>query len=146
MNNSMARVVSVQPGASGDRAVVEVDALVACARCAEGKGCGAGLLGQGERSKVLEAEVSPHLEVHEGDLVDIVLEPRSLLRAAWLVYGLPLTMAVAFAGTGWLLGATDVTAVVMALAGLTGGLLFARRKLRSESCLREFTPTVVARQ
>lgn len=140
----MARVVSVQSGASGDRAVVEVDAIVACARCAEGKGCGAGLLGQNERSKVLEAEVSPHLEVHEGDIVDIVLEPRSLLRAAWLVYGVPLTMAVVFAGVIWLLGGSDVTAVVMALAGLIGGLFNARRRLRSESCLREFTPTVVS--
>lgn len=144
MNNSTARVVSVQSGMSGNRAVVEVDALVACARCAEGKGCGAGLLGQGERSRVLEAEVSPQLEVHEGDIVDIVMEPSSLLRASLLVYGLPLTTAVAFAGISWWFGSGDVVAVLMALAGLAGGLALARRKLRSKSCLREFTPTVVA--
>lgn len=145
MNNSMARVVSVQSGSSGDRAVVEVDALVACARCAEGKGCGAGLLGKDERTRVLEAVVSPDLDLREGDVVDIVLEPSSLLRAAWLVYGLPLTLAVAFAGISWWLAASDSGAVVMALTGLAAGLFYARRRLRAESCLREFTPTVVSR-
>lgn len=139
----MGRIVSVHSGSSGDRAVVEVDAIVDCARCAEGKGCGAGVFGQSKRGKVLEAIVSPQLTVRAGDLVDVALEPSSLLRAASLVYGLPLLLSVAFAGTGWWFGVSDAGAVALALLGLIIGILNARRKLRTDSCLRDFTPTVV---
>ncbi|MEL7186821.1 MAG: SoxR reducing system RseC family protein [Pseudomonadota bacterium] len=137
MNKSTGRVVSV----NGGRATVKVAAEIVCPRCAAGKGCGAGLLGRGERNELIDVLVAPHAGIREGDTVDVMLESRSLLRASALVYGLPLVSAVVAAAIGWGLKLSETGTVVMALAGLAAGLCYARRRVRSESCLREFTPT-----
>ncbi len=75
----------------------------------------------------------------------IALEPRNLLRASLLVYGLPLAFAVIAAALAYVTGLGDLSAALAALAGVAGGLLVARSQIRKSGCLREFTPTVVER-
>ena len=93
----------------------------------------------------VDALIGPGVDVRKGDEVRIELAPDSLLRAAWIVYGLPLVGALAGAGTAWLAGANDLGAAGAALGGVFMGVLSGRARLRRASCLQRFTPTVTAR-
>ena len=95
--------------------MVEIAAAPGCARCASGKGCGAGVLAGDERLRSVEALIAHGLAVREGDRVSIQLAPKNLLRAALIVYGLPLTGAVVASAAAHLLGASDPAAVAMVL-------------------------------
>jgi positive regulator of sigma E activity len=125
--------------------VVEIDSVVVCERCESGKGCGAGLLGQQLGELRVEAVVAEKLDVRNGDLVSIMLEPRNVLRAAIIVYGYPLTGAVLAAFVAYSVGLGDIAAALAALSGLVAGILIAKIRLQNTRCLREFTPIVVDR-
>lgn len=143
MENPRGRIIAVKHSDPAVHALVEVDATIQCKRCAEGKGCGAGLFGTSSGTRRVEALIREDISVGEGDEVRIELEPRNLLRASLIVYGLPLGFAVAAAAFANFAGLGDLNAALAALAGVTGGLLVARSQLRKSACLREFMPTVV---
>jgi len=145
MDSPRGRILSVHADAAPPYAVVEIAAAPVCARCASGKGCGAGLLAGDEQPRSVEALLAQGLAVREGDSVRVQLAPRNLLRAALIVYGLPLTGAIVASAAAWLLGASEPAAVAMALVGAGLGLLIGRLRLRQARCLREFTPTVTER-
>jgi len=119
--------------------------VAACERCASGKGCGAGLLGGGTGTRRVNALVATELEVHRGDWVSIVLEPRHLLRASIVVYGYPLVGALFASMIARYSGLGDATSAAAALAGLISGVVLAKLRLGKSQCLREFTPIVVER-
>jgi positive regulator of sigma E activity len=144
MDNPLGRVIDINTAGSALLAEVEVAAISSCARCAAGKGCGAGLL-IGSKSRRVQALVADGLQVRAGDHVRIELGAGELLRATALVYGVPLAGAVTLAALAYALQLGDLGAAVSAIAGLAGGILAARRRLSSTACLREFTPTVVER-
>lgn len=145
MEQATGHVIALETGSASLRAEVEVSAVVACARCASGRGCGAGLLGASEKNRRVQALIAAGVDVQEGDKVRIELSPQQLLRASWLVYGLPLVAAVIATGVAYLLRLDDFYAVVAAVVGMAAGLVVARRQLSSASCLLRFTPTIVAR-
>lgn len=144
MDSPRGLVIQLESSGPAVLAEVEVDAASSCARCAAGKGCGAGLLAGSKRRRV-RALVADGVEIREGDEVRIELAPRNLLRASWLVYGVPLTAAVLTAALAYLLDFGDAAAALVAIAGLVVGLLIAHRRLRAAGCLRDFTPTIVGR-
>ncbi len=125
--------------------VVEIDSVPVCERCESGKGCGAGVLGQQSGDRRVAATVAEKLDVRNGDLVSIMLEPRHVLRAAIIVYGYPLTGAVSAAFVAYGVSLGDSAAAVAALSGLVAGILIAKIRLRNARCLRDFTPIVVDR-
>jgi sigma-E factor negative regulatory protein RseC len=143
MNNAQGRIHSFVHDNSGTRVVVDVDAAEACPRCAAGKGCGAALFTNSGRR--VEASVPDDLSLDAGDVVELSLAPDSLLRAALIVYGLPLIGAVAAVSIAWGLSLGDVAASISALAGLLLGLAIARRHLGKQRCLRQFVPTISRR-
>lgn len=146
MDRPKGRVVALNTDPSGRSvAIVDVDAAVACARCAAGKGCGAGLFAAGGRRRV-EAKLPPSVEVGEGDTVLIDLEGHNLLPAALIVYGWPLAGAAA----GSLLAALgpwtgDAATAAGALLGLVTAGFLARRRLRSAHCIERFQPVIIER-
>ena len=139
------RILSIDPYADPPCAVVEIAAAPICARCASGKGCGAGIFSGDEKPRSVDALLARGLEVREGDRVGIELAPDNLLRAALLVYGLPLTGAIIASAAAWLLGAEDLVAAAMAAVGTGFGITIGRMRVRKALCLRNFTPTVTAR-
>ena len=145
MDNPRGRVITVTGFEPVPHALVEVDASVSCARCAEGRGCGAGLLGRSSGSRRVDARIASGLTVREGDEVRIELAPSNLLQAAMIVYGLPLAGAVLGAGLAYLAGLGELYAAMAALGGILAGLMVARLRLQKASCLQQFTPTVVER-
>ena len=120
---------------------LDVDATLACARCASGKGCGAGYFVRG-RDRELRARLLPGVQVREGQRVQVELAGSNLLRAAVLVYGVPLAGAVAGALLAWTLQAGDLVAAALAIAGIGAGLVVSRLRLRRDHCLQQFTPII----
>jgi len=145
MQNPYGHVISISSDRSVRKVVVEVKAGIACERCASGKGCGAGLLGNQPGERHVEAIVAADSDVECGDLVSIALQPSSVLKAAVIVYGYPLAVALIGAIAAYSLGLSDIGASATALGGLIVGIIFARSRLNSAACLRTFTPMVVGR-
>lgn len=144
MDSAVGRIVAVTDG----RATVSVDAAAVCARCAAGKGCGAGLLAGSNRPRHIEVEITPGTDFKAGDEVRLTLAPSHLLRAAMFAYGLPLGGVVIALGIAWYLNRTlnDHIAVILAIGGLVAGVLFGRYYLNKDGCLKNLVPSVSARR
>jgi sigma-E factor negative regulatory protein RseC len=145
MDNPTGKIQSLIASNGAVRAVVEVDVSKACPRCAAGKGCGAGLFTGSGRKRSVEAIVGEHLSLAEGDSVEISLASDNLLKAALIVYGMPLIGAIAAAGLAYLLQLGDSAAAVAAVLGLMSGLLAGRWLLSRDECLENFVPYVEKR-
>jgi sigma-E factor negative regulatory protein RseC len=142
MENLQGKIISIARNANGARATIDVDAGVICPRCAEGKGCGAGVFGASDQPRRIEAMLATGLDVSIGDSVSLSLGSRNLLQAAIIVYGWPLFGAAAGAVLALFAGFGDTGAVLAALAGLMLGALLARKRLGSRECLKRFVPVV----
>lgn len=116
---------------------MRLDEQLACARCAEGRGCGAGLFGAGRKRSVFEVPVAPDRALAVGDRVALAAGPGVLLRAAVLAYALPLAGAAGATLLAGLFAAGDRVAVLAALAGLVAATAVARRLQSRRSCLLE---------
>lgn len=145
MENPRGRVINIMRADPSPHALVEVDAAISCARCLQGKGCGAGLLGGKTGSRRVDALIAAGLDLREGDEVRIELAPTNLLHAAFIVYGFPLAGAILGVVVAYLASLGELYAALTALGGIVAGLLAARVRLRDSSCLRKFTPTIVER-
>ena len=145
MQHPEGQVLSLDASSDPAHAVVEVAATFRCERCASGKGCGAGLLAGDAAPRRVDALVDRRLDLHVGDRVRLEIAGTSVLRAAGLVYGLPLGGALLGAGLAWWSGAGDAAAALAALAGALAGISAGRRRLRRETCLQQFRPVVTAR-
>lgn len=123
-----------------------MDRAAVCARCAAGRGCGAGLLGAQRKPAVIEAKVAGGISLRAGDRVRLEFVPAELLRAAWLAYGLPLTgfVAAALAATRIAPG-SELAAVAGAALGLLAGAAYGRRSLRLNGCVGRCVPVVSER-
>jgi positive regulator of sigma E activity len=86
-----------------------------------------------------------HLELREGDEVQLELAPQSVLHAALLVYGIPLAVTVVMAGIAYFARLSDAEAVLAVIAGITVSAFISRQRLRRSNCLRQFTPAITGR-
>jgi sigma-E factor negative regulatory protein RseC len=142
MKNPSGRVLSLVDSIDGVRAVVVVEVAAACPRCATGKGCGAGIFAVGGGDRQVEASVRSGLDIAVDDVVEISLAPDNILRAAAIVYGLPMLGAIVGAAIAYLLALGDAAAATAALLGLGAGLAIGRWRLRQTNCLHRFIPSV----
>ena len=119
-----------------------------CKRCAEGRGCGGGLLGRllGDRLHRVRA-LTRDQDLNAGDRVELSLSEAALLQGAFQVYGMPLMgflglPLVAF----WLFGISDDFALLAAgIAGLVLGVVLARRFAAASASGRGFQPAITRR-
>ena len=123
-----------------------MDRAAVCARCAAGRGCGAGLLGARRKPAVIEAEIAEGISLRPGDRVRLEFVPAELLRAAWLAYGLPLTglVGAALLATRVAPG-NELAAVACAALGLLAGAAYGCRSLRLNGCVSRCLPVVSER-
>jgi sigma-E factor negative regulatory protein RseC len=137
------RVLEVE----GDWAWVACRRQVECARCAEGRGCGGGVLGRllGDRLHRIRAATGS-VAVAPGDQVLIGLGEDVVLRAAAAVYLLPLVLALAgaLAATA-LVDGGDLAAIAGAAAGLLLGLRWARGYSRRHAADASLQPVILRR-
>ena len=145
MNEPQGRILDLRRDSDGVRVIIEVGADAVCPRCAEGRGCGAGIFAGAGRIRRVEARIPQGMDVVVGDFVRIVLAPEQVFRAAMMVYGIPLAGAAVGAIGAYELGLGDAGAALLALAGLATGIWLGRTRLRRRDCLARFTPTVSCR-
>ncbi len=122
-------VRDVRTTAAGRVADLSFDPVPACPRCAEGRGCGAGLFGRTSRKGIVSVPLAPSVELIPGQPVRLSLGERTLLGAALLVYGQPLAGAAIASVAAWIAGANDRLSVLAALAGLVAGIASARYRI-----------------
>jgi sigma-E factor negative regulatory protein RseC len=143
MNQPEGKVIAIDR----DTVTVAVTAAPACARCAAGKGCGAGLLGASGAQRMLTLPLPAGLQLRPGEQVTLRLTPARLLQASLLAYGLPL---VAMLLLPWLAERvagplSDAGLAGIALAGLAAAVACVRRYLHGTACLQQFTPGIAGR-
>lgn len=111
-----------------DLVFVQAISIGNCQRCAEGRGCGGGLLGRLARHRKYSVPATTRVAgLHAGEAVVVGLSPDAVLKASALVYLLPLAgMIAAGAFAQITLGAGDLLVAAFALAGLALGLLGVR--------------------
>lgn len=142
MTHPQGTIIEIVRDSRGARAIVDVQAEVVCARCAAGRGCGAGVFSASRGTRRLDIAIDEALDLAAGDTVGIELAPGNVLSAALLVYGLPLAGAALAAALAYGLGMGDAGAALLALGGLCAGALAGRRRLQDAGCLARFTPTL----
>ncbi len=121
---------------------------VGCVRCAEGRGCGGGLLGRllGDRLHRIRA-VAGSQALQAGDRVEIGLDEAALLRGSLRVYGfpllgmlgLPLLLRLFAAQSG------DGSLVIASVVGLVAGLAVARHSSEKISRNPLYQPHIIRR-
>ena len=138
-----ATVVSV----SGSEIWVSCDAQQACPRCAEGRGCGGGLLGGLLRDRLrLVRAIGDAGNLASGDRVVIGLAETVLLKAAATMYLLPLAGVVIGALIGsQFAGAGEAGTIIGAVAGLATALVFVRRYGEGRVTDPAFHPRILGR-
>jgi len=146
MDTPQGKILSVIDDALGRRAIVDVGAGVACPRCAAGKGCGAGLFARQNENRCLEASIPDGLQFAAGEVVEVSVLPDNVLRAALIVYGLPMFGAVATVATAYALALNDIATAAAALGGLSLGLVVARWCLSRQVCRKRFVATISRRR
>lgn len=142
MTHPQGTIIEIIRDSRGTRAIVDVQAEAVCARCAAGRGCGAGIFSARRGTRRLDVAVDERQKLAAGDAVSIELMPGNVLVAALVVYGLPLAGAAVAAVLAYGLDLGDAGAALMAFGGLFAGALAGRRRLQSVGCLARFTPTL----
>ncbi len=122
------RVAAIIRAADTLEADIAVPPGLACARCRDGRGCGAGLLGSSTGDRVIRVRVPAGMQLAAGDPVTLHMHGPALLAAAGIAYGLPLAGLLLGALLGHLFIAGELAASLTALAGLIVGAWFARRR------------------
>jgi sigma-E factor negative regulatory protein RseC len=143
LESPLATVIAV----NGGQATLLLENPSACRRCAEGRGCGAGLLAGGERHREIELAVPAGLALVAGDRVSLALDGTSILRGALLAYGAPLAGLLAAVAITSLANSavSDPVAAMIATLGLVAGWAVGKWRLGRQRCLRRFQPTIAGR-
>jgi positive regulator of sigma E activity len=93
----------------------------------------------------IEVDVPPGLGLVGGEQLELALPGGSVLRAAFLAYGLPLAGALALLGLTWSVAGPlpDLAAVAIATGGCVLGWCCSRQTLKSGDLLSELAPDIV---
>ena len=132
---------------SDDAVWVRCEVQQACPRCAQGRGCGGGIMGRllGDRLRLVRA-ARRGMDLAVGDGVVIALAESALLRASLTMYLLPvLTMLAGAMLLRHIAGPGDTGSIIGGVAGLSAGLMYARRFGRLRGSDPRYQPSVVGR-
>lgn len=123
MIEEQGRVVALEPGA----AWIETVRATSCQSCSANKGCGHAVMDRNAAGSRARIRVESPRVLSVGDQVVVGIAEDSLMKAALMVYLLPLIclFAGALLGSLWQVGQQDLSAP-LGVAGLAVGFLFNR--------------------
>ncbi len=118
-----------------------------CPRCAEGRGCGGGVLGRLMGGRRPEVQVSGQLEgLHVGDAVIVGVDEGAVMSASLWVYLVPLCgMLAAGAFAQVVLQAHDLLVAAFGATGLAGGFALTYRVGRRSGAAARYRPVLLRR-
>ena len=131
----------------GDIVWVRCESQRGCPRCAEGRGCGGGVLGKllGDRLRMVRA-ARGDFPLSAGESVVIGLAETALVRASVAMYLIPLLTMLAAAVVAWRVGGeSEAWAISGGLVGFLAGLAHARRFGSRHDTDSRYHPVVIAR-
>jgi len=132
---------------AGGFAWVRCEAQQACRRCAEGRGCGGGLVARllGDRLRLVRV-ARGELDLRVGEGVVIGLGETVLVRAALVMYLIPLLLLFVTAATMYAItGGDDPWSIGGGVVGLVAGLAVARRFGLRHSADPRYQPVILER-
>lgn len=132
-----------------DGVVVTTPGRAGCARCAEGRGCGGGVLGrltERRQQPTVRAANPDNAEFVAGDQVVIGLDDDALIGASLLVYVGPLVAMLGFALVAHLvLGLGEVATIFAGVLGLIAGFGWVARRTHQQDHGLRYRPVVLRR-
>lgn len=124
--------------------VVQVIQQSTCGSCAAQKGCGQGVLAKylsGSQFVRVTLKQRPATDFYVGEQVELGVEESAMLRAAFLVYLVPLLLLIAGATLGNLI--SEPFAIFMGLSGLVVGGIYVRKQSLRKVDDPRYSPVVV---
>ena len=124
--------------------VVQVIQQSTCGSCAAQKGCGQGVLAKylsGSQFIRVALKHRPATDFQIGEQVELGVEESAMLRAAFLVYLVPLLLLIAGATLGNLV--SEPSAIIMGVAGLVIGGIYVRKQSLKKADDPRYSPVVV---
>ncbi|MGE6607637.1 SoxR reducing system RseC family protein [Halomonas sp. NPDC076908] len=126
--------------------VVEISAQESCEQCAQGRGCGLGLLSRRRSQRVAITVPNKHAKVEQlypiGSHVTISLPRTSITLLAFCIYALPLIAALLLSGLASLLNGAVWLAPLTFFVTLVSGAISVKYLLRGQS--ERFRPCLVS--
>ncbi|WP_083005514.1 SoxR reducing system RseC family protein [Halomonas sp. GT] len=125
--------------------VIDVTSNVACQKCAEGRGCGVGLLARRQPHIVIVPGGLPsqYLSLYPiGSLVSFTVAKNDVNILAVLVYALPLLFAIIISGAASGGGANDWFCALLFFSTLIGSAIILKCLLRGR--VERFRPRLVS--
>ena len=133
-------------GYTGDGLTVDVSLNAACQQCAEGRGCGMGLLARRQQQHITvypKARVASGASAYPlGSQVTIALPKHDISYLALLVYALPLLAALLVSGGASLLGINEWLSVALFFSALICGVIVLKYLMRGR--MERFRPRLVS--
>ncbi|WAM47171.1 SoxR reducing system RseC family protein [Vreelandella venusta] len=130
---------------SGAGLVIDASSSVACQQCAEGRGCGVGLLARRRPRTVIDPGVLPsqYSNLYPiGSLVSFTVPKSDVNTLALLVYALPLVLALIITGAASGMGARDWVCAVLFFSTLISSVIILKYLLRGR--MERFRPRLVS--
>ncbi|NYS76309.1 SoxR reducing system RseC family protein [Halomonas glaciei] len=125
--------------------IVEMSARGNCEQCAQGRGCGLGLLARRHNQHIAIAIPESARDIEQryplGDLVTISLPSASVTLLAFFVYGLPLLLALLLSGLVSRVSASIWLPPLIFFIALVGGALSINYLMRGRG--ERFRPRLV---
>jgi sigma-E factor negative regulatory protein RseC len=135
-------------GGGRDQIWVRAFGVESCPKCAEGRGCGGGVLARlvGRRRPEVQVGGSlPQLQV--GDAVIVGIDDGAIMRASLWVYLVPLAgMFASGAFAQQVLQAHDVLVAGFGLAGLVGGFMLTSMASQRAALTGNYRPALLRRE
>lgn len=131
---------------AGDGLVVDVSLKASCEQCAQGRGCGMGLLARRQQQRI--TVFPPKTQAGDasfyplGARVTIALPKQDMSLLALLVYALPLLAALLVAGVSSLLTVSEWLVAALFFSTLIGGVITLRYLMRGR--MERFRPRLVS--
>lgn len=125
--------------------VVDVSSNVACQQCAEGRGCGVGLLARRQPHAVIDPGGLPSQYPSRypiGSLVSFTVGKNDVNRLALLVYALPLLFAIIISGAASGMGRSDWFCAMLFFSTLISSVVILKYLLRGR--VERFRPRLVS--
>ncbi|WP_249975459.1 SoxR reducing system RseC family protein [Vreelandella olivaria] len=125
---------------------VDVSTMETCRQCAEGRGCGLGLVARRQRQHiVLKPDCSSdqyQIRYPLGEPVTFMLAKNGLTSVALLVYALPLMFALLLSGGAAWLGVKEWFSAAIFFGALISSVVALRYRLRGRT--ERFRPRLVS--
>ena len=128
---------------SNQTATLEIERKTACGICGQTRGCGNSIWGKLFAHQSTAFKAQNRINAKVGDSVIVGINEKALLKSAMLLYILPLATMLIGAILAKQFNATELSAMLGALAGLVLGLLWVKGHTMSSNYFKLQQPVIL---